>query len=195
MEQFDLEKLDKALIYVDRIANGKNPINNLLVDEDYVLNDPNVIRCMFFIKDILSAVKENGGSVSGKKTKNKMPKKKYPVEALRAFKAREKLTITPFVRKLNEGIDKDTTEVVKVKPISEWLKENGYLYSTYSEKLNKDVTMSTEKGKALGITSEYRIAPDGSDYCRVEYSIRAQEEIVKNLPKIMHLEDEEIDEI
>ncbi len=28
MVQFDLEKLEKALIYVERIADGKNPVNN-----------------------------------------------------------------------------------------------------------------------------------------------------------------------
>ena len=53
MEQIDLEKLEKALIYVDRIAEGRNPVYNLPADNDSVLNDPNVIRCMFFIKEVL----------------------------------------------------------------------------------------------------------------------------------------------
>ena len=54
MEQLDMEKLEKALIYVGRIADGKNPVNNLPAEEDAVMNDPNVIRCMF--RPIRSAV-------------------------------------------------------------------------------------------------------------------------------------------
>ena len=64
MEQIDLEKLEKALIYVDRIAEGRNPVYNLPADNDSVLNDPNVIRCMFFIKEVLTAVKNNGGKIN-----------------------------------------------------------------------------------------------------------------------------------
>ncbi|WP_155829112.1 hypothetical protein [Butyrivibrio sp. AD3002] len=82
MEQFDLDKLEKALIYVERIADGKNPINNMPADNDEVMNDPNVIRCMFFIKDVLSALKDNGGvigRVSGIK------KKEFPMESLSGY--------------------------------------------------------------------------------------------------------------
>lgn len=188
MEQFDLEKLDKALIYVDRIANGKNPINNLSVDEDYVLNDPNVIRCMFFIKEILSAVKNNGGNVSSRQPKRNTPKNKFPIESLQGFQAKEKMTITPFVKILNEGVDKETTDLIKVKSLTDWLKKNGYLAVTFSEKLNKDVTISTEKGKSIGITSEYQKTLNGNEYYRIEYSTRAQEEIVRNIPEILNIE-------
>ena len=192
MEQFDLEKLDKALIYVDRIANGKNPINNLSFDEDYVLNDPNVIRCMFFIKDILSAVKNNGGNVSSRLPKRNTPKNKFPIESLQGFQAKEKMTITPFVKILNEGVDKETTDLIKVKSLTDWLKKNGYLVVTFSEKLNKNVTISTEKGKSIGITSEYQKTLNGNEYYRVEYSTRAQEEIVRNIPEILNIEGREL---
>ena len=63
------EKLEKAIIYVDRIANGCNPVNNSPLTNDSVLNNPNVIRCMYFIKDILKEVYDNGGVIS-KKNKN-----------------------------------------------------------------------------------------------------------------------------
>ena len=54
----DIQKIDKAIIYVDRIANGFNPVNNQPIEEDSVLNNPNVIRCMYFIKDILKEVQK-----------------------------------------------------------------------------------------------------------------------------------------
>ena len=102
MEQIDLEKLEKALIYVDRIAEGRNPVYNLPADNDSVLNDPNVIRCMFFIKEVLTAVKNNGGKI------NKIPKGKkssFPLETLNSYKYETDKTITQFVEQLNMNID------------------------------------------------------------------------------------------
>ena len=46
----DLNKLRTAITYVDRIAYGKNPVNNNLVTNDDTLNDSNIIRCMFFLE-------------------------------------------------------------------------------------------------------------------------------------------------
>ena len=50
MKQFDLEKVETALTFVERIADGKNPINNDIADKDDVMNDPVIIRSMFFVK-------------------------------------------------------------------------------------------------------------------------------------------------
>ena len=100
--EWALDKLDKALIYVDRIADGKNPINNMPADNDDVMNDPNVIRCMFFIKDVLLALKENGG-VIGKTSGIK--KKEFPMESLSEYQFIETKTITRFTEQLNSGID------------------------------------------------------------------------------------------
>ena len=68
MESIDMKKLETAIVYLQRIADGNNPINNLPADEDSVLNNPNVIRFMFFVKDVLEEVKRNGG-YNGKKAK------------------------------------------------------------------------------------------------------------------------------
>lgn len=97
MVQFDIEKLEKSLTYVERIADGKNPINNMSADNDDVMNDPNVIRCMFFIKDVLSALKDNGG-VIGKASEIK--KKEFPMESLSGYQYKEPKTITRFTEQL-----------------------------------------------------------------------------------------------
>lgn len=59
--QIDMQKLEVAMKYIERIADGKNPVNNKPMEEDSVLNNPNVIRCMYFVKEVLTAVKENDG--------------------------------------------------------------------------------------------------------------------------------------
>ena len=60
MESVDMKKLETAIVYLQRIADGNNPINNLPAEEDSVLNNPNVIRCMFFVKEVLEEVEPEG---------------------------------------------------------------------------------------------------------------------------------------
>ena len=64
----DIKKLDTAILYLQRIAEGNNPVNNMPAEEDSVLNNPNVIRCMYFVKEVLEEVKRNDGFI-GKKPK------------------------------------------------------------------------------------------------------------------------------
>ena len=41
--QIDMQKLEVAMKYIERIADGKNPVNNKPTEEDSVLNNPNVV--------------------------------------------------------------------------------------------------------------------------------------------------------
>lgn len=182
MEQLDMSKLEKALIYVDRIADGKNPVNNMPADDDAVLNDPNVIRCMFFVKEALTALKNNGGVV-GKAVKIK--KKDFPLETLSEFHFEEKKTITKFVEQLNAPINPDEYEKLSYKIITDWLKKNRYLQEVDDEKIGKKVTLTTEKGRAAGITHSLQNNLNGAPYYRVEYDKPAQEFIVSIIPAIL----------
>ncbi len=182
MEQLDLGKLEKALIYVNRIADGKNPVNNMPADDDAVLNDPNVIRCMFFVKEALTAIKNNGGVV-GRPVKIK--KKDFPLETLSEFHFEEKKTITKFVEQLNDKINQDEYEKLSYKTITDWLKKNDYLQEVDDEKLGKKVTLTTEKGRSVEITHALQTNLNGSSYYRVEYDKTAQEFIVGKLPAIL----------
>ena len=71
--------------------------------EDSVLNNPNVIRCMYFVKEVLEEVKRNDG-VIGRKTR-KSKKAEFPVEALESFVYKEDKTITRLVEEKNMRID------------------------------------------------------------------------------------------
>ena len=59
MKKIDLMKLDVAIKYVERIADGCNPVDNVPLENNNVLNNPNVIRCMYFIKEVLEEKVQN----------------------------------------------------------------------------------------------------------------------------------------
>ncbi len=183
MESVDMKKLETAIVYLQRIADGNNPINNLPAGEDSVLNNPNVIRCMFFVKDVLEEVKRNGGYI-GKKGK-KSDKLQFPVENLRSFAYREDKSISKFVDQLNEGLDDNIYKKLSYKPITQWLKLNGFLQEEDDLELKKTITTPTQKGIQLGIRAERRSNSRGIDYMLVIYGKQAQEYIVQNLEKIL----------
>jgi len=66
MDIVDTKKLEIAILYLQRITEGHNPVNNMPVDEDSVINNPNVVRCMSFIKEVLEELKRNDGYIGGK---------------------------------------------------------------------------------------------------------------------------------
>ena len=83
MKQFEQEKLAVAIKYVERIADGCNPVNNVPLEYDDILNNPNIIRCMYFIKDVLEEVRNNGGFLGG--ISGKEPSLPFPIEILDRF--------------------------------------------------------------------------------------------------------------
>lgn len=186
MESIDMRKLETAIVYLKRIADGNNPINNLPADEDSVLNNPNVIRCMFFVKDVLEEVKRNGGYI-GKKAK-KSDKLEFPIESLKTFSYREDMAISRLVDQLNEGLDESIYKKLNRKPITQWLKLNEFLQEEDSLEFKKTITIPTQKGMQLGIRAERRNSSRGVDYMIVLYGKQAQEYIVQNIEQILYSE-------
>lgn len=187
MESVDMKKLETAIIYLQRIADGNNPINNLPAEEDSVLNNPNVIRCMFFVKEVLEEVKRNNGYI-GKKAK-KGAKLEFPTSTLDSFVYKEDKAITRFVEQLNESVNADIYQKVKYRSILQWLKLNGFLKEEYSQEFNKTITLPTDFGLKIGIRVERKTSSSGNEYLTVIYGKPAQEYIVKNLKEILHNEN------
>lgn len=53
------EKLIRAKIYVDNLANGINPIDDSEIPSGNLINDVRLSRCFFFLSDILRQVIES----------------------------------------------------------------------------------------------------------------------------------------
>ncbi len=62
----EIETMQRAKMYVDKLANGINPITDQPVSEADCVNHVKVSRCLFYVSDILRRVIENGGNKKGK---------------------------------------------------------------------------------------------------------------------------------
>ena len=201
-EIVDKAMLEKTISYLESMAYGKNPINNKKVDKECVLNDPEVIRCLFFAEEFLKLAlaklepfdatkaeviekKEPETSVVvPKKKKSSSSKEKYPVELLKNYSYEEDKTISGLVGQLSRGLSAKTHRRLSPGQIVKWLKENGYLQEVEDAELGK-VTITTDKGQKIGIT--HTLTSDGNrSYYRVTYSQQAQEFLVSQIPQIIN---------
>ena len=180
MGRIDLDKLDISIKYVDRIINGKNPVNNIPIEEESILANQNVLRCMNFIKVVLEEVKKNDGFI-GREEKKRY---NYPFELFKQFEYESDKTINNFLKQLNEPIRDERYKKISHKPITTWLKQEGYLKDEKIGEFEISATLVTDKGKTIGLRNEKRTF-DGRDYVAVVYNQQAQEFIVANLEEIL----------
>ena len=194
LKRFDNVKLEKAILYAQRIADGCNPVNNVPVEEGSVLQNPNVIRCMYFIKEVLEEVHKNRGYVGGKPKNN--DKQPFPLDVSRLFTYREDKAISRVVDQINEPLDEYTYQKLSYKMVTKWLLYQGYLQELAFEKFeNKTFKVPTEKGMQLGIRTEERVRTDGAGYVVTLYGQQAQKFIVDNLEAMLRSEaDEKMEE-
>ena len=57
------ETMQRAKMYLDKLAQGIDPITNQEVPEDSVLNHVRLARCFFYVSNVLQDVINNGGVV------------------------------------------------------------------------------------------------------------------------------------
>lgn len=182
MDRFDLTKLEVAMKYVQRIADGCNPVNNEPLDRDDVLNNPNIIRCMYFIKDILEEVRRNDGMVGS--TRGKTPTIPFPMEILDDFEYREDMSITHVLKQIFEPVEDLNVKKVSVVKVTSALKEEGYLLDEPNAESGKMRKVPSEKGKKLGIYLVQREF-NGRVYESVTYNKNAQEYVVAIVKRLI----------
>ena len=181
--EIDLDKLQKSIIYLERMTEGKNPVNNMPAEEDAVINNPNVIRCMFFVKEVLEEVQRNGGLV-GKKGSAK-GWESFPVSHISKFQYEKDKSISHLVSQINEGLDTERYKKLTVRMVQNWLMDNGYLELIHNDNNNTNKRVPTEKGKELGMRTELTTSFQGISYIAVIYNEKAQKFIVDHMEDIV----------
>lgn len=188
----DTKKLQTAILYLQRITEGNNPVNNMPVEEDAVLNNPNVKRCMLFVKEVLEEVKRNDGYIGKRpRTNSDNTKLDYPLEALEAFQYTDDKPISKLVDQMNGLADLTMYKKITYRPIVAWLKKNGYLSEEQITGTGRKRTLLTPKGAEIGIKSEMRKNDREGEYVFIIYGRSAQEFIISKMKDILVQEQEE----
>ena len=184
----ELEKIERAKMYMDKLANGINPIDDTMAPGDDIINNVRLSRCFFFVSDVLRQVIENGGTrpVANKKLK-RLPLE-IPIEKRGQFAYSEvSIPASEIARRINALADNDAMQKLTYSGILTWLTEIGMMEGALTPD-GKHTKRPTKIGKEIGISVEERTGSKGT-YQVVVYNKSAQHFIIDNLDAILTTEN------
>lgn len=181
----ELEKIAYARMYIEKLANGVNPLTDQAVPDTDLINNVRISRCLFYVSDIMRQVEEQGGIPKKKTMAKKLPFQLSYEDRLKFHFSEMPIPISEITRRINDLIDAEQMTKLSYKHISDWLIELGALTVTTGAD-GKLTRHPTPRGMELGITTEQRHGQNGM-YTVVIYDRAAQQLIVDNLDAAIEL--------
>ena len=171
----DDKLLKHAQEYIEKMANGINPLNNEKIKEDELINNVRISRCLFYVNTILKEV------IANNKTKTKpfyLTKEQLSKYEYTNFP----ISITQILKKINALITDSAMSKLKINELINWLLEVGLIKIV--EKNEKQVKVPTEFGRNLGLHIEH-ISTPSKEYDKIMYSKEAEEYIIANFTNLL----------
>lgn len=178
----ELETIARAKMYIDKLANGINPLDDTAVAENDVVNNVRISRCLFFVSDTLRRVLENGGvGVTSRVKKNKF---KITAEELEKFEFSDRpIPVSEITKRINDIADTENSTKLSHNTITSWLSEIGMLNEMINTE-GKKRKRPTAEGAELGIFVKEVTSQNGT-FNVVFYNKSAQKFIVDNIPSVI----------
>lgn len=177
----ELQTIQRAKMYMDKLAQGIDPVTDQEVPGDSVLNNVRLARCFFYVSGVLEQVIQNGGQIgqTGKKefqaTQAQLDAIHFPDYAIR---------ITEFADLVHKAVGDPAMKKPNVNKITGWLTEKGFLNKEILPD-GKSRKVPTPQGQALGLSTKLRQSPEG-EYLAVYYNTNAQRFLADHLISIFN---------
>jgi len=178
----ELEKLERAKLYIEQLANGIDPISGHELPEDSALNQVRLSRCFFYVAEVLGQVIGNGGQVQRGGAVPLLPPFELSAELRAKIPIEPSVMIKRFSESINALADLSAVRKLKMTALTAWLEEQGYLRGDmYNGKKRR---VPTDKGRAAGIASDERQGQHGG-YTATLYDENAQRLMIAHLNEII----------
>ena len=164
----DMEKLVTAKVWIEKLANGINPLNDELVKDDDLINNVHISRCLFYVAELLERRGRKPFFLSSKDAAS--------------IHISTPNGIANFVKLVNGNIPADMKPLSAAQVIK-WLRNEGFLQEVLRGDGHK-TNLPTEKGNSLGIYTEVQRNSEGLEYQRVVYSVDAQRFMLNKIEAI-----------
>ena len=184
MYMTELEKIAYAKSFIDKLANGINPIDDTPIPEGDIANNVRLSRCFFYVSDILRQVIENGGTVVNQSAR--VRKQEFCLtsgESARLLVSEKAVTVTEIANYLNSNINQETTKKITGASINDWLMSVGLLEIVKLQN-GKQRKQPTVLGNEMGIFVDERNGQFGQYYV-VLFTSDAQQFIYDNIEAIV----------
>ena len=96
----EIEKILYAKSFIDKMANGVNPLDNTSIPEGELLNNVRIFRCLFYVSELLEKMAETGGEK--KKTEAKIP----------FYATEEQIAKFDFINELIDNFDENLSQFI-----------------------------------------------------------------------------------
>ncbi len=177
----NMETMQRAKMYMDKLAQGIDPISNQEMPEDSALNNVRLARCFFFVSDVLAQVIANNGVVGGKP---KLQPFAITIEQLAQIQISQKpIRVTQFVELIGAAVNNPQMKKLGITVITNWLEEKGFLEKQTTPD-GKNRRVPTQNGFMIGLSTEIRQGQYG-EYQAVFYNAQAQQFVLDNLTAML----------
>lgn len=177
----ELDTMKRAKMYMDKLAQGIDPITDRKVPEDSVLNQVRLARCFFYVSGILDQIIANGGTV-GARQRTK-PFTITPEQLARVQISETPVRILGLVDALYQAVGDPDMKKLNATVITNWLEQKGILTKETGPD-GKFRRVPTEAGFRMGLSTQLRQGQQG-EYLSVSYNTDAQRFVLSHLEEIM----------
>ena len=179
----EIEKIEYAKSFIDKLANGINPLDGSTIKEDDIVNNVRISRCFFFVSDILRQVIENRTTPPERAVTKQFS---LTADQLKRFAYSEQpIPISEIAKRINALIEDASMKKITHKDLTNWLISVGLLIETVNAD-GRTRKYPTEQGKAVGISTELRSGAAGT-YSIIIYRKEAQALLIDHLDVITEL--------
>lgn len=178
----ELELMKHAKGYLDKLANGINPLDDSILPDTDVVNQVRISRCLFYVSDVLRQLIDQGGMAAAKQGK-KLPFAITVEERDRFAFSTTPIPVSEIARRINDAVSNDSMKKFGYRAITDWLLAVGLLREqTFSD--GKKKKYPTENGNKIGIFLEERTGQRGT-YQVILYTEEAQHFLIDNIDAIL----------
>ena len=177
----ELETMQRAKMYMDKLARGIDPITDRALPADSALDQPRLARCFLYVSDVLGRVIANGGNIGAAP---KLQAFRITPEQLAQVRiSREPVRVTQLVDLIAAAVNDPGMKKLSTTVITNWLMEKGFLEKLTTPE-GKSQRVPTANGLRLGLSTQIRQGQYG-DYQAVFYSPEAQRFVLDHLMEML----------
>ena len=159
----EIDKLKRAKMYMEKLSQGIDPITDIELPADTVLNNVRLCRCFFYVAGVLGKLIDKRGDEALAQTQDALPQSDAAIwrasfsvtkeQAASVPIEKEPIEISALCKKLNALIDNRYMKKLVATKVTNWLLREGYLQEKPTSS-GRNVRLPSEQGRALGISFE-----------------------------------------
>ncbi len=176
----DISKLKQAKLFLEKLANGRDPISGERVSENDIVRDSRIISCLDIAVEALERKIEE--LCDNQDSDKNCERKGFFITASQASQlvlCDNGCQVSDIAKEINRVTADNGSKIMQAKWINDWLESIGMLFRN-----GNGNRFATIDGNNLGITTEVRQSSNGKESYTNLFSTQAQKFIYDNIETI-----------